>query len=67
MYVGHRHSLDPKLLWHRLATTAPVRPLPWELAYAMGSALKRKKQINITPLSEKSSSHPGLMATLSEY
>ena len=43
--VGHRHSLDPELLWlwHRLAATAAIGPLAWEPPYAMGTALKRQK------------------------
>jgi len=37
---------DPSLLWlwHRLATEARIRPLAWETPYAMGAALKRKKE-----------------------
>ena len=37
---------DPVLLWlwHRLAPVAPIRPLAWELRYAMGVALKSKKK-----------------------
>ena len=31
-------------LWHRPAATAPVRPLAWEVPYAMGAALKRLKK-----------------------
>ena len=31
-------------LWRRSAVTAPVRPLAWELSYAMGVALKSKKK-----------------------
>ena len=44
--VGRRCSLDLELLWlwHRLAATAPIRPLAWEPPYAMGAALKRQKQ-----------------------
>ena len=44
--VGHRHSLDPELLWlwHRLAATAAIGPLAWEPPYAMGTALKRQKE-----------------------
>ena len=42
--VGHRHGLDPELLWLwcRLAATAPIGPLAWELQYAAGAALKNK-------------------------
>ena len=41
--VGLRHGLDPELLWlwYRLTATAPIRPLAWELSYAVGAALKR--------------------------
>ena len=37
---------DPALLWlwHRPATTAPIRPLAWEPPYAMGAALKKIKK-----------------------
>ena len=40
--VGHRGSLDPPLLWlwHKLAATAPIRPLAWEPTYAASAALK---------------------------
>ena len=44
-----RHSSDPELLWLwcRLAASAPIQPLDWELPYAMGVALKiQKKKIN---------------------
>ena len=40
--VSHRHGLDPVLLWCRLASIAPFRPLAWKLPYAMGVALKKK-------------------------
>ena len=42
--VGHRHGSGPELLWlrYRPAAVAPIRPLAWELPYAMGVALKRK-------------------------
>jgi len=44
--VARRHGPDPALLWLwcRLAAVAPIRPLPWELTYAEGTALKRKKK-----------------------
>ena len=44
--VGHRRSLDLTLLWLwcRLAATALIRPLAWELPYAMGAALKSKRK-----------------------
>ena len=43
--VGRRCGLDPELLWlwWRLAATAPIQPLAWELPYAAGAALKGKK------------------------
>ena len=46
VYVGHRHSSDPPLLWLwcRLADAAPIRPLSWEFSYAAGATLKRKKK-----------------------
>ena len=42
--IGHRHSLDPALLWHTLAAVAPIRSLAWEFPYAAGVALKSKKK-----------------------
>ena len=44
--MGHRHGLDPTLLWlwRRPAATTLIRPLAWELSYAAGAALKRKKE-----------------------
>ena len=46
--VGCRHSLDLALLWYKLwcklATTALIRPPAWESPYAMGVALKTKKE-----------------------
>ena len=33
-------------LWHRSAAVAPIRPLAWELPYAAGATLKRKKKIH---------------------
>ena len=43
--VGCRRGLDPALLWlwYRLAAVAPIQPLTWELPYASGAALERKK------------------------
>ena len=32
-------------LWHRMAAKAPIQPLAWELPYAVGVALKRKKKV----------------------
>ena len=31
-------------MWRRLAATAPIRPLAWELPCAMGVTLKKKKE-----------------------
>ena len=31
-------------LWRRPAATAPMRPLAWNPPYAMGAALKKKRQ-----------------------
>ena len=44
--VDHRLGSDPALLWLwcRLATAAPIQPLAWELPYAAGVVLKRKKK-----------------------
>ena len=44
--VGHRHGLDPVLLWLwcRLAAVAPIRPLAWKIPYAEGAALRRQKR-----------------------
>ncbi len=37
------------LLWlrGRSAAVAPIQPLPWELPYAAGTALKRQKKLKI--------------------
>ena len=45
-WIPHCHGLDPSLpwLWCRPAATAVIKPLPWELPYAMGVALKRQKE-----------------------
>ena len=42
--VGRRRGSNLALLWlwHRLAAAAPIRPLAWELPYAMGEALKKQ-------------------------
>ena len=44
--VGCRCGSDPVLLWLwcRPAAAAPSRPLAWELPYAAGAALKKKKK-----------------------
>ena len=43
--VSRRCGLDLALLWlwHRPAATAQIRPLAWELPYALGAALKGQK------------------------
>ena len=43
--VGRKLGLDLELLWlwHRLAAIALIRPLVWELPYAVGAVLKRRK------------------------
>ena len=40
--VSRRRGLDPALLWlwRRPAATALIRPLAWELPYAVGTAIK---------------------------
>ena len=45
--VGHTLDSDPILLWPwcRPAAVALIGPLAWELLYASGAALKRKKKI----------------------
>ena len=35
-------DLDPVLLWYRVAATALIQPLAWELPYAAGVSIKRK-------------------------
>ena len=63
-------------LWCRAAAVAPIPPLAWELPYASGAALKRKKkkerkktkligvpivaQWNLTSIHEDAGSIPGL-------
>ena len=44
--VGHRGNSDPtpELLWFRPAAAAQIRPLAWELPYAAGVALKKKRK-----------------------
>ena len=44
--IGRRRSLDLAWLWlwHRPTAAAPIRPLAWELPYAAGAALKKKKK-----------------------
>ena len=45
---GHRHGLDPPLLWlwYKPVATVPNGPLAWQPPYAAGVALKRPKNIN---------------------
>ena len=47
--MGGRHGLDLALLWlwHRLAAAAPIRPLAWELPYAVGMALKSLVNVSL--------------------
>ena len=40
--IGRRCSLDLALLW--LAAIAQIRSLAWELPYAVGAALKKRKK-----------------------
>jgi len=44
--VAHRRSSDLALpwLWCRPAAATPILPLAWELPYAAGMALKKKKR-----------------------
>ena len=44
--VGRRRGSDPMLLWlwHRLASTAPIRPLAWKPPYALGVAQEMAKR-----------------------
>ena len=44
--VGCRCGSDLALLWlwHRRTAVALIGPLAWELPYAVGVALKRKKE-----------------------
>ena len=44
--VGRRHGLDLALLWlwRRLVAAVPIRPLAWELPYAVGAVLKKKEK-----------------------
>ena len=44
--VGHRQGSEPEFLglWCILAAVALIQPLTWELLYATGAALKKKKK-----------------------
>ena len=67
--VGCRCGLDLSLLWlwHRPAATALIRPLAWELPYALGAALKSNNGVpvvaqwltNLTRNHEVAGSIPG--------
>ena len=55
--VGHRHGLNPSLLWlwHRPTCIAPIQPLAWELPYVTSVDLKRTKKTKTktTPKNQK--------------
>ena len=53
--VGLRCSLDLALLllWSRLAATARIGPLAWELPYATGAAQKRHTHTHTHKILEK--------------
>ena len=40
--VGHRHDLDPVLLWRSPEAIALILPLAWELPYARDVALQKQ-------------------------
>ena len=44
--VGHRHNLDPALLWlwRRSAAAVLIQPLVWEIPYAGKCSPKKKKK-----------------------
>ena len=44
--VRSQRGSDPALLWLwcRLAAVALIQPLAWDLPYAVGAALKKKKR-----------------------
>ena len=50
--VGLRHGSDPVLLWlwSRLAATALIQPLGWELPYATGMAQKKQQKKNTSQM-----------------
>ena len=45
-FGGHRRSSDLALLWlwRRLTAVAPIQPLVWELSYAAGTTLKKRRK-----------------------
>ena len=47
MCVGRRQGSDLALLWRRPANVAPIRPLAWELPYAVDVALKKGFLISV--------------------
>ena len=53
--AGHRHGLDPVLLWlwYRPAAVVLIRPLAWELTYASPAAIKAKKKAKKSPNKKK--------------
>ena len=60
--VVHRCGSDPTLLrlWHSLAAAPLIRPLAWELACAMGVALKTKPKQKKNPIISCKSIQPFL-------
>ena len=58
---GHRCGSDPALLWlwYRPAAAASVEHLSWELPYATGTALNRKKKFELKKAQEFPSWHSG--------
>ena len=57
--VGHRHSLDLVFLWlwRSLVLVAPIRTLAWELPYAAGEALGKKKKRTVTQVVKLQTHH----------
>ena len=53
-HVGRRCSLDVVLLWlwSRTAFAALIQPLPRELLYAAGAAVKRKNYVTLAGICE---------------
>ena len=53
--VGCRHGSDSTLLWLwcRPAAAAPIRPLAWELPYAVGVPPPKKKTISYFKVKEE--------------
>ena len=44
-----RSGSDPTLLWCRMAATALIRPLAWELPYAIGVSPPPQKKLQVDP------------------